>query len=475
MQKIRGVKMTKEKQKISRRKYIATVGAVAAAAAVGGVGYYLYETTRPKPLPTIRYMGYPFYFPAEAADKWKEETGVPIEVTYEDFIVLSQKHLADPTAWDVGASGRYRPLVKGGVLKEIPIEQVPRWKPDKVMEVFNNPGKYFNPAQAERFSYLLWKELGKTMWSVPIMWNYDSYTYLPEFLPYEEHGSKQTIDTAELFKPEWKGKTAMMDEAFTTFAQMANYLDWSGQMTVSGAYSSLTNDEVDKIYNYLLPIIKSGQIKSFWFKYGDIVTLLSTKEVYMAFTYQPACFDTRKAGTPAYYACLQDGPTFWYNSNYVSKYVSSDVLPSAMKFLDWQEQLYTQMLYTKQGYPAPGVYWEDYKQAMGDEFYNWFYMDKATYLPIDEVMKICWPDTEGVWTLPERLQNALFLNDVYFHNFWTGEPPRTGSPDPHGNRRDVGSVQFKQAITRYFTSPDFPDNNDYYVNKWEALKASIPV
>jgi hypothetical protein len=89
-------------------------------------------------------------------------------------------------------------------------------------------------------------------------------------------------------------------------------------------------------------------------------------------------------------------------------------------------------------------------------------------------MKEIWTDHPEFADLPERLQNALFLPDVYFRHFWTGEPPRTGSPDPKGNLRDIGSVDDKLKITRYYLSPDLPDNNDYYVTKWEQLKANIP-
>jgi hypothetical protein len=38
----------------------------------------------------------------------------------------------------------------------------------------------------------------------------------------------------------------------------------------------------------------------------------------------------------------------------------------------------------------------------------------------------------------------------------------------------LGSTEDKEKITRYFTSPDLPDNNEYYVSKYEELKAQIP-
>jgi len=111
---------------------------------------------------------------------------------------------------------------------------------------------------------------------------------------------------------------------------------------------------------------------------------------------------------------------------------------------------------------------------MGTEFYDWFFNGTSTYLPIGDVMKDIWPDKPDFSNLPERLQNALFTPDVYFRHFWTGEPARTGSPHPKGNLRDLGSIDDKNKITRYFISPDLPDNNDYYVSKFEGMKAQIP-
>lgn len=467
-------------EKVSRRKFLAAVGGIAAAAVIGGVAWYLYTSAPPTPTVTrptkIRYSTHPFYFPPDAEKEYEKLMNIDVEATYLDFFVMTQKQLADPTAWDVAASGRYRPIIAEGLARSIPVEKVPRWRADKVLDVFYNVEKYFKPAQAERFNYLLWDEPGKSLVAVPVMWNFDSVTYLPEFVPYEERGgTKRTLAYSELWNPEWRGRTGMQDEGFTVFSETANYLEATGQMTFSGAITNLTEKEVDAVFNYLLPYVKQGFIKTFWFSYGDIVTLFSTREVWLASTWQPVCFDTRKAGTPAYYAALQHGPFFWYNSGYVSSLVSPAVAEEGIKLLNWHLELYTQMLYTRQGYPTPAWAWEDYKRAMGDEFYGWFYEGKSTYLPIEEVMKVIWPDKPEFATLPERLQNALFLPDVYFKHFWTGEPPREGTPHPRGNVRDLGSVEDKQKMTRYFLSPDLPDNNEYYVKKFEELKAALPV
>ena len=473
----------------SRRNFIMAAGGAAALIAVGG-GYYYLSQPGPTPGPTetktetkakvkLRYLGFPFFLPQDAISKWKELTGQEIEATFAEAFVIGQKQLENPAAWDFGGSLRHRPLVTAGVLRKMPLTQVPRWQSDKLTDIFVHPEEYFSAAQAKRFNFLLWGDKGESrtdLISVPCIWNFDSVTYLPEFLTgYEERGGQNTtISYLELFKPEWKGHVGMQDEAFTSFTEPANVLNATGQMDISGATSSMTTDEVDKVYNYLLPIIKSGQIRTFWGNYGDIVNLLSTKELYLSSTWQPVCFDTRKAGTPAFYARLQNGPFFWFNSNYMSTGANPDAVDDTLKVINWTQELWMQMLYTRQGYPSPGSGWEDYKAAMGAEFYDWFFKGKPTYLSTADVTKEIWKDKPEFQNLPERMQNALFTPDTYFRHFWTGEPPRTGSPDPKGNLRDLGSDEDKVKITRYFLSPDLPDNNEYYVKKYEQLKAQIP-
>ncbi|MDJ0269268.1 MAG: extracellular solute-binding protein [Aigarchaeota archaeon] len=464
-------------QKVSRRKFIAIAGGAVIVAAAAGLAYTTLTTPQQR---TLRYSTHPFYFPQDAEQKFEEgNQNLNVEVTYEEFFVMTQKQLANPQTWDVASSGRYRIIIDAGIVRPIPVEKIPRWQPDKVLRIFQEPQRFLKDGDLEetvkRFNKLIWFEPNKVFSAVPIMWNFDSLTYLPEMLPYQERGAQyRDVEYGELWNPEWKGHTAMQDEAFTVFTEVANYLDATKQITITSAITNLSQQEVDQIYDYLLPIVKDGFIKTFWFKYGDIVSLMSTREIWIASTWQPVSFDTRKAGTPAYYAALKHGPFFWYNSTYVSKMIDDATAEEAMKLVNWQLSLFTQLLYTRQGYPTPAYGWDDYKNAMGDEFYDWFYNGKATYLPIDEVLKITFPDKPDLAELPERLQQALFVPDLYFKHFWVGEPPRTGSPHPKGNIRDLGSVQEKEEMTRYFLSPDLPDNNDYYVKKYEELKALVP-
>jgi len=415
----------------------------------------------------------------EVAEFWEKVHKQPVEASYLDLFIMATRIVAtDGYGWDIGGVARFPPIKRAGIIKPIPVDKLAMWKEDKVVDIFTNPGKYFRPANAERFNYNLWFSEDdytshKNLSMVVTNWNFDSVTYLPEFLPYEEKGgTKLGFSYSELFNPEWKGRAMMQDEAMTVFGETANELEATGQMTVSGATTNLTRAEVDTVYNYLLPIIKSGQIRTFWFAYGDCVNLLATKEIWIGSTWQPPCYDCRRAGTPAYYARLVNGPFMWFNGDIVS--TRTEILEDLYKFMNFRIDIWWDaFILGLNGYGTFTSNYDEVRAYMGKEFFDWANRGIATYLPIDQAIKEwCFPDKSEVWNLDTRLLQALFLPDKYFP---PGATPRSGTPHSDGNLRDIGSIEDKEKITRYSISPDLPDDDVYYTDKYNDLKAQIPV
>jgi len=430
-----------------------------------------------EPHPTLRYLGGAWMMYPEVQEFWEKVHKQPVEASYLDLFVMAQRIVAtEGYGWDVAGTARFPPIKKAGVLRPTPVDKLPAWNESKIVDMFIHPEKYLRPAQVPRFNYNLWYSeedytTHKNLSIVSNNWNYDSVTYLPEKLPFEEQGGEKTsFSYSELWNKEWKGRAMMQDEALTVFSESANELDATGQIKVSGATTSLTRDEVDTVYNFLLPIIKSGQVRTFWFKYGDAVNLLSTREIWIGSTWQPICLDTRRAGTPAYYTRLVNGPFFWFNGDIISP--RTEMLDDVYKFINFRIDTWWTAFITRNGYGTMTSNYDEVRDYMGAEFFNWVNNGARTYLPTDRAIKeLVFPERPELWNLPERLLNALFLPDKYFP---PGEKPREGSPDPRGNLRDLGSIADKQKITRYFISPDLPDDLDYYTEKYTDLKAQIP-
>lgn len=473
-------------RKMTRREAISTAGKVAIGAAVvaaaGAVGYYSFTSQVPRQTTTattatlaknLVYWGHDIALGQEAIKEFQAETGISIDSTSIDFFTLAQRLIqSGGNGWDIGFTGRIRNIIAAGVISPIPVSNLPRWKPEWLEPLLVKPESFLGPNYVKRFNQLLWKEVGKTLWAVPNIWNYDSVGYNPELVPFEEKGgSTTTIHYSLLWDPQYKGKTGMQDEAFTVFSETANYLNANNQLSVTDTVTNLTESELQQVSNYLKPIIQSGQIKTFWSDFGKIVTLLSTRELVAASCWQPVVFFTRAAGTPCYYARMVEGPFFWWNGDLLSAKISPDRVSAAYKFFDFQMGPWWAANTAHNGYGIADPLAPDIKPFMGDEFWGWFYNGQPTYEPIDQIIKETWPDHPEFQNLPTRLQQALFRPEKYFP---TGAAPRTGSPNPNGNYRDLGSIDDKNKITRYFLSPDFPDRPDAYQNAFSNLKAYLP-
>ncbi|MEM4296954.1 MAG: twin-arginine translocation signal domain-containing protein [Nitrososphaerota archaeon] len=146
----------------SRRRFIAAVGGAAVVAAVAGVAAY--TAFGPKPIRKLRYSTHPFYFPQDAEVQFEKEVpNTDVEVTYEEFFVMTQKQLANPQVWDVASSGRYRIIIDGGVVQPIPADKVPRWQSDKVLRIFREPKRFLKvrdlSVTVSGFKKLTWFDL----------------------------------------------------------------------------------------------------------------------------------------------------------------------------------------------------------------------------------------------------------------------------------------------------------------------------
>jgi hypothetical protein len=263
----------------------------------------------------------------------------------------------------------------------------------------------------------------------------------------------------------------MQDEPFTVFSETANYLNANNQLTVSDTVTNLNSQELQSVQNYLSPILSAGQVKTFWSDFGKIVGLMSTKEIWAASCWQPVVYFTRDAGTAAYYARMKEGPFFWWNGDLLSSKIDPSRVSAAYKFFDFQMGPWWAANTAHNGYGVADPLNPDIKPFMGDEFWGWFFNGTATYEPISQIMTETWPDHPEFQSLAPRLQQALFRPAKYFP---TGGTPRTGSSSSNGNLRDLGSTEQKNAITRYFLSPDFPNTPDAYQTAFTSLKSSIP-
>jgi spermidine/putrescine-binding protein len=465
---------------LSKMAKIAVLGGAIVVAAGGGTAAYL--LTRPSSSPgntvapgtVLTYWGDGVDLGQAAINEFKAETGIGINATSIDFFTLQQKLLATGgSGFDIAFTGRIRDLVAAGLIAPIDVTKLADWNQSHLAPIIINPGSVFGPNYVKRFNYLLWQTQGTMLNALINIWNYDSVGYNPMHIPHSENGGNATtISYLELYNSQWKGLAALQDEGFTSFSELANVLNATGQLSVSDTVTNLNQDELNQVVNYLTPVVKSGQIKTFWSDLGTIITLMSTGEVWIASCWQPVVFGTRDAGTPCYYARMQNGPFFWWNGDFLPKKYDTSKTAADYDFFNFMMSKWWAANTAHNGYGTVNTLNPDVQAYMGSEFYDWMFNGKATYEPISKIISDTWGSTHPEFeSMPVSIQQALFLPDKYFP---TGGTPRTGSPDPNGNLRDQGSDDDKNKITRYFLSPDYPDNETMYENTWTSLKATVP-
>ena len=219
-------------EKITRRQAISRMGGLAAvvvvAAVAGAGGYYLLQQQSKT---TLTYWGDGVDLGQTAINEFNSETGIGIDPTAIDFFTLQQKLVATGgSGFDIAFTGRIRDIVKAGYISPIDVTLLPRWKASDLEPLINNPGSFLGPNYVTRFNYLLWATLGSKLNALNNIWNYDSVSYNPNVLPFQENGGQSTtLSYKELFNPSWKGKVALQDEGLTTFSETANMLEATNQ------------------------------------------------------------------------------------------------------------------------------------------------------------------------------------------------------------------------------------------------------
>jgi hypothetical protein len=283
----------------------------------------------------------------------------------------------------------------------------------------------------------------------PNVYNVDSGGWDPEMIPDRDINSM-----GELLNREWKGKVAISDIANSSIARIANYLDYTGQIKVENV-SDLSPEELTQVIDIMIEHKKAGQFKTFWPGFAYAVALHVAREILISDVWQNGVFDVRKAGVPLYQVIPDEGQDGWFSGYFIGAGATPDKLPWCYKFIDFSlSGVMTRHIgATTTYYTSTGPVSQESKDAMGPEFWGWFYNGKGTYKSIEDIF----PGRS------ERIANALFEPESYT---WSTSP---GTEDPKGNLRDGG--EFHERISRIRIWGGFPTNAQGYTDEWSRLKA----
>jgi putative spermidine/putrescine transport system substrate-binding protein len=278
--------------------------------------------------------------------------------------------------------------------------------PRKVMFVTSKDSKEFAPEP--------------TNWATMIPYQYgaDTLGYRPDLV------GRKIESWAELFNPEFKGKTSLLDVPSIGIMDAAMVLESQGLMSF-GDKGNMTKEELDKVTQILIDRKQDGHFRAFWKTFDESVNFMASGEVVVQSMWSPAVTAVKARGLPCIYAPLKEGYRGWGGGLGLSKNLSGIELDAAYEYLNWVADGWIGGFLSRQGYYSSTP--ENARKFMKPEEWDFWYEGKPAATEIVDPYgdKI---DSKGAvrdgGSFEERVGNIVCWNSfmqeqVYLVYKWT--------------------------------------------------------
>ena len=238
---------------LSHRSTLSRRGLLAGAAALGAAGLTGLPAREALAATTMTWMGWQGYETPIKAGTFLKDNDIDFQPT---FIASNEEIITKLQAGGIGKTDiitmyfGYLPLMaEGGLLEPIDPAQIP---------LFSELIPQFTGNEAIRKD-------GK-LYGVPWNWGSLPLMYDPEAV------TAPPASWQDLFKPEFKGKVAMVDDP------LGNLLIWGTVVTGKPMGTLLTREELTKVIDTLIEL-KKNQARAFFASYGDMADAFARNEV----------------------------------------------------------------------------------------------------------------------------------------------------------------------------------------------------
>lgn len=227
--------------------------------------------------------------------------------------------------------------------------------PRKVMFVKTKDSKEFAPEP--------------TNWATMIPYQYgaDTLGYRPDLV------GRKIESWAELFNPEFKGKTSLLDIPSIGIMDAAMVLESQGLMSF-GDKGNMTKEELDKVTQILIDRKQDGHFRAFWKTFDESVNFMASGEVVIQSMWSPAVTAVKARGLPCIYAPLKEGYRGWGGGLGISKNLSGIELDAAYEYLNWVADGWIGGFLSRQGYYSSTP--ENARKFMKPEEWDFWYEGK---------------------------------------------------------------------------------------------------
>lgn len=364
--------------------------------------------------------------------KAEEDLGFKIKMRALSTSENVQIAITQPKQYDI-YDGEYFSLplvVPSGNLQPIDVSRVSEFS--KVTPIFTTgelySGARVNTSQGtapRKVMFVKGKDstefaAGPTNWAtmIPFQYNADTLGYRPDLV------GRKIESWAELFNPEFRGKTSILDIPSIGIMDAAMVLEAMGLMTFQDK-GNMTREELDKVTKLLVEQKQAGQFRAFWKSFDESVNFMASGEVVLQSMWSPAVTAVKARGLSCVYAPLKEGYRGWGGGLGLSKNLSGIALDAAYEYLNWVLEGWVGGFLSRQGYYSAAP--ENARKYMKPEEWDFWYEGKATVIdmidPFGKKIESAGAVRDG-GSFVERMGNVVCWNSfmpeqVYLVHKWT--------------------------------------------------------
>jgi len=304
----------------------------------------------------ITHVGQSFSVIPQIAAQASKDLGFKTDMQTVDLNSHMNRRFTQPDSIDIAdVSINVVPdIMKKKIGLPIPVSKYKWW--DSSMPLFTK-GEYPDGRKASveggapiKFQYYADKDgsdLSPTptdyLTSIPSLTNADTLGIRPDLV------GRKIESWAELFNPQFKGKSALVDAPDIGILDAVMALEASGAMKY-GDKGNLTKPEIDQTIKLLIDLKKGGQFRSFWQNFDQSVSLMASGEVVIQSMWSPAVTAIRTRGIACTYVALKEGYRGWGVSLVPLKHLTGLKLDAALDYLNWYNSGWQGAFIARQGY-----------------------------------------------------------------------------------------------------------------------------
>lgn len=409
------------------RRAVLKAGAAAAATAVTGFPTVWAQTIKDV---TLNHVGSSYSAIIDIARQASQDLGFKVEMQNANGDALVNRVVTQPTTVDI-ADLEYWAVQKvfpRGVMQGIELAKIKNW--DKVVPLFRE-GKYPDGRDVSRQGTLPYEVQyaagadGKSFAEgpsdhatlIPQIYNADTLGIRPDLI------GREIKQWKELFNPEFKGRTALVDIPSIGIMDAAMALESRGDIKY-GDKGNMTREEIDKTIEALIALKKDGHFRSFWNSFDQSVNLMASGEVVIQSMWSPAVTAVRTRGIDCLYQPLEEGYRAWAAGLGLMAHLEGVKRDAAYEYLNWYLSGWQGQFIARQGYYTPVL--ETTKAAMKPEEWDYWYEGKPAAIdikdPYGNLMEKAGAVRDG-GSYEQRMGNiacwnAVMDEDVYMVRKW---------------------------------------------------------